>query len=56
MVQRGGSFGASPVNVLMLERAAIVTFDDTTSPVEDLTAATGEYGFPSTLVAQGDCR
>ena len=41
--------GVSEVDVSYQERTATVTFDDTRTAVQDLTAATADMGFPSTL-------
>ena len=42
--------GVSEVNADLDSRSAIVTFDDSRASVDDLTAATGNAGYPSTVV------
>jgi len=41
--------GVKMVEVSMLERTAIVTFDETKSTIADLTSSTTNAGFPSEL-------
>jgi len=48
--------GVKAVEVSMLERTATVTYDNTRAGIKDLTAATGNYGFPSRLLSEGDER
>jgi periplasmic mercuric ion binding protein len=43
--------GVTSVDVSMLERSAIVTFDEMKSTIADLTSATTNAGFPSEIRA-----
>lgn len=45
--------GVTSVKVSMLERTAVVTFNDAKGSVADLITATGNAGFPSEQIAQG---
>ena len=42
--------GVTKTEVNLEKRAAVVTFDDTRTNLEALTRATGDAGYPSTLV------
>ena len=42
--------GVAKTEVNLEKRAAVVTFDDSRTTVEALTRATGDAGYPSTLV------
>ncbi|MGE0356240.1 MAG: mercury resistance system periplasmic binding protein MerP [Burkholderiales bacterium] len=44
--------GVARTEVNLEKRAAVVTFDDSRTTVEALTRATGEAGYPSTLVGE----
>jgi mercuric ion binding protein len=44
--------GVARTEVSLEKRAAIVTFDDTRTNLEALTRATGNAGYPSTLVEE----
>jgi mercuric ion binding protein len=44
--------GVSKTEVNLEKRAAVVTFDDTRTNLEALTRATGDAGYPSTLVEE----
>jgi mercuric ion binding protein len=44
--------GVTRTEVNLEKRAAVVTFDDTRTSLEALTRATGEAGYPSTLVEE----
>jgi mercuric ion binding protein len=44
--------GVTKTEVNLEKRAAVVTFDDTRTSLEALTRATGEAGYPSTLVEE----
>jgi mercuric ion binding protein len=42
--------GVKAVNVSLEEKKAVVQYDDAKTNVEALTAATGNYGFPSSVI------
>ena len=44
--------GVSKTDVNLEKRAAVVTFDDARTNLEALTRATGDAGYPSTLVEE----
>ena len=44
--------GVTKTEVNLEKRAAVVTFDDTRTNLEALTRATGDAGYPSTLVEE----
>lgn len=44
--------GVTKTEVSLEKRAAVVTFDDTRTSLEALTRATGDAGYPSTLVEE----
>jgi mercuric ion binding protein len=44
--------GVTRTEVSLQKRAAVVTFDDTRTSLEALTRATGDAGYPSTLVEE----
>ena len=44
--------GVTKTEVNLEKRAAVVTFDDVRTNLESLTRATGEAGYPSTLVEE----
>ena len=44
--------GVTKTDVNLEKRAAVVTFDDTRTNLEALTRATGDAGYPSTLVEE----
>ncbi len=44
--------GVTRTEVNLEKRAAVVTFDDTRTNLEALTRATGDAGYPSTLVEE----
>jgi len=44
--------GVTKTEVNLEKRAAVVTFDDTRTSLEALTRATGDAGYPSTLVEE----
>jgi mercuric ion binding protein len=44
--------GVTKTEVNLEKRAAVVTFDDTRTSLEALKRATGEAGYPSTLVEE----
>ena len=46
--------GVDRVTVSFTDKTAVVVYDDAKTNVETLTAATGKYGFPSTVVAKND--
>ena len=46
----GNVAGVTKTEVSLEKRAAVVTFDDTRTSLEALTRATGDAGYPSTLV------
>jgi len=45
--------GVTAVKVSLSEKTAVVVFDDASGSIADLTAATGNAGFPSRLIGQG---
>ena len=45
--------GVTRTEVNLGKRVAVVTFDDTRTSVEALARATGDAGYPSTLVEEG---